>query len=196
MKPIGLLMIEHRLIERMVELLGRALHRMHEDAEADTHLIATGVDFLRIYADRTHHGKEEDILFRELRGKPLSNEHRDIMQQLIQEHTWAREAVGRLSGANEQYRRGQKEMLRPIIHELNKIVEFYPAHIEKEDKHFFIPVMEYFSAAQQQAMLEEFRDFDGQMIHEKYRGIVEGAEKQTGVTNDRSRFHHGTGRGL
>ena len=45
-------------------------------------------------------------------------------------------------------------------------------HIEKEDKHFFIPAMDYFSRDEQQKMLDEFREFDRKMIHEKYRAMV------------------------
>ena len=63
MKPIGPLMIEHRLIERMIGLLEGELQTMKTAAEANTGLIMAGVDFFRMYADRTHHGKEEDILF-------------------------------------------------------------------------------------------------------------------------------------
>jgi len=183
MKPAGPLMIEHRLIERMVVLLSRALDGMQEAEKVESHLIVTGVDFFRTYADRTHHGKEEDILFKKLQGKPLSDEHRDMMERLIQEHVWAREAVAKLAAANERYRQGQKEALPAMARELRKIVEFYPAHIEKEDKHFFLPVMDYFSDTEQQAMLDEFRDFDRQMIHEKYRRVIEHVEQQ-GETAD------------
>jgi hemerythrin-like domain-containing protein len=34
--------------------------------------IDTAVDFIRTYADRCHHGKEEDILFRNLAKKKTS----------------------------------------------------------------------------------------------------------------------------
>jgi hemerythrin-like domain-containing protein len=181
MKPAGPLMTEHRLIERMVALLDRTLDRMRGAEEVDSRLIVTGVDFFRTYADRTHHGKEEDILFRELGDRPLSDAHRDIMQRLVQEHVWAREAVGRLSDANDRYRRGEDDALSTMIYELNKIVEFYPAHIEKEDRRFFIPVMDYFSGAEQQAILDRFCEFDRQMIHEKYTGVVDEIEQDQEV---------------
>lgn len=177
MKPIGPLMIEHRLIERMVRLLDAELHRMKDTPRVDIEFIAAGVDFLRMYADRTHHGKEEDILFRELADKSLSDEERQMMQRLIQEHIWARQAVGKLAAANDRYRRGETAALQTVIYELGKIVEFYPRHIEKEDKHFFIPVMDYLSEAEQQAMLDKFWEFDRKMIHEKYQRMVQEREE-------------------
>jgi hemerythrin-like domain-containing protein len=79
MMPIGPLMIEHRLIERLVPVLKEELRRINETNEVNDVLIEVAVDFFRTYADRTHHGKEEDILFRELKKKQLSTEHQKIM---------------------------------------------------------------------------------------------------------------------
>ena len=155
MKPIGPLMIEHRLIERMIGLLEGELKTMKSAAEVNTGLIIAGVDFFRMYADRTHHGKEEDILFKRLRDKAMSDEEQEMMRQLIQEHIWARQAVGKLSAANDRYLRGDAAALHTMTTSSGRSSRFYPAHIEKEDKHFFIPVMDYFTPAEQQAMLDQ-----------------------------------------
>lgn len=178
MKPPGPLMIEHRLIERMVKLLAGELENMTVRTEADPHFIQTAVDFFRTYADRTHHGKEEDILFRRLEQKSVFGENETMMNRLIQEHVWAREAVGKLSDANQQYLAGNRDALSEMSYQLEKLVKFYPQHIEKEDKHFFLPVMDYFSEAEQQAMLEDFGEFDRKMIHEKYKKTVAAEEQR------------------
>lgn len=178
MKPIGPLMIEHRLIERMVKLLTAELGNIKKTSEVNTSLINTGVDFFHTYADRTHHGKEEEILFRELTQKQLSVEDKKMMQQLIQEHIWARQAVINLSAANGRYSEGDEVSLKVMIYEIEKLVKFYPMHIEKEDQHFFIPAMDYFFKEEQSAMLNEFFVFDRNIIHEKYKKIVEEKEKE------------------
>ncbi len=69
MQAIGLMMIEHRLIEKIVPVLEKELERLNQGGVPDPLLIESAVDFFRTYADRTHHGKEEDILFRELKKK-------------------------------------------------------------------------------------------------------------------------------
>jgi hemerythrin-like domain-containing protein len=177
MKPIGPLMIEHRLIERMVALLSGALEAMKQKHEVNTGLIDTGVDFFTTYADRTHHGKEEEIFFKELSMKELSVEDKTMMERLIQEHIWARQAVTKLDAANSRYARGDGDVLKDATYELEKLVKFYPMHMEKEDKEFFLPVMKYFSVQEQNAMLDEFWKFDQSMIHEKYRKMIEEEEK-------------------
>ena len=178
MKPIGPLMWEHRLIERMVSILNRELKSIDTNHMADVDLISTGVDFFRTYADRTHHGKEEDILFRDLAKKPLSQEHTRIMNELIAEHIYARKTVGALVDAKNKYKDGDSASLKDIVKYLKELIGFYPVHIEKEDKHFFFPILDYFSRQEQDAMLQEFWDFDRKLIHEKYQKIVDGLENR------------------
>lgn len=178
MMPIGPLMIEHRLIERMIEVIEREVKKMKTEGRADASFIGRVVDFIRTYADRCHHGKEEDILFRELRKKTLDDMHKKIMDELIEEHKTGRQITGQLSEANAMYFQGDQSALKIIFKRLEFLVDFYPKHIEKEDRHFFIPVMKYFSQKEKDAMLAEGYEFDRELIHEKYRAIVETSEKQ------------------
>jgi hemerythrin-like domain-containing protein len=179
MMPIGPLMIEHRLIERMVGLLEKEIYSIEETLKTDHDFIYNAVDFFRTYADRTHHGKEEDILFKELGNKPLSDEHRKIMEELKAEHVIARQHVKGLFEANQKYSKGESYALLDISTHLKKLTKLYPAHIQKEDQRFFIPVMDYFSAKEQDDMLTAFLDFDkslthdNETIHDKYRKVVE-----------------------
>ena len=71
MQARGLLTIEHRLIERMISLIKDAKVQIESTHKVDPVFVDTAVDFIRMYADRTHHGKEEDILFRDLSKRPL-----------------------------------------------------------------------------------------------------------------------------
>jgi len=173
MKPIGPMMWEHRLIEKMLQLFDGEIKNINDNKKVDTVFIDTAVDFIRTYADRTHHGKEEDILFRDLAKKELSSEHIRIMNELIDEHTYARKTVGKLVAAKERYLTGENTS-QEVIGCLKELAQFYPQHIEKEDKHFFYPCMEYFTREEQNAMLLEFNEFDRKMIHEKYKKVVEG----------------------
>jgi hemerythrin-like domain-containing protein len=151
---------------------------MRDTARADPDLLLAATDFFRTYTDRTHHGKEESILFDELASKPLSEDDRQMMERLIEEHVWTREAVGRLAAANELYLRGRNDGLIEIMHEVEKLAVFYPLHIKKEDKHFFVPAMGYFTAQEQQDMLDRFSEFDARMIQEKYERVVDESERR------------------
>jgi len=176
MKPIGPLMWEHRLIERLIKALEAQFHKIRTELTINGILIDTAVDFIRTYADRTHHGKEEDILFRELSRQPLSLEHRRIMQELLDEHVQARRMTQGLMEAKARFFHGESNALEDIERHLVDLTTFYPRHIEKEDKHFFFPCMDYFSPQEQESMLQEFWEFDRRMIHEKFQKVVDSIE--------------------
>jgi hemerythrin-like domain-containing protein len=178
MQARGPLMIEHRLIERMLSVIRRVLSEIELVRRVDPVFVDSAVDFIRIYADRTHHGKEEDILFRELNNKQLTTKDRQIMEELIEEHVFGRQTTKALVEANTRYRNGDETALTDITAKLQTLTEFYPKHIEKEDKVFFPSSRNYFTDEEDQAMLAEFWEFDRNMIHEKYRSLVDGFEGQ------------------
>jgi hemerythrin-like domain-containing protein len=176
MQARGPLMIEHRLIERMLSVIKGVLAKIESEHKVDPVIVDAAVDFIRMYADRTHHGKEEDILFRELKNKPLSAEDRRIMRELIEDHVFGRLTTQALVDATNRYRNADETALADIADKLQTLVEFYPKHIEKEDKVFFPSVRGCFTDEEDQAMLAEFWEFDRKIIHEKYKSVVEDLE--------------------
>ena len=139
MLPAGPLMKEHRLIERIIKPMEKKIQQMERTKQADIPFIEGIVDFLRTYADRCHHGKEEDVLFSRLDKKPISDKHRQIMQSLLGEHVYARKTVIALAAAKEKYKAKDPGALKEIIERMKDLALLYPKHIETEDKHFFLP---------------------------------------------------------
>ena len=173
MQARGPLMMEHRLIERMLGVVGSKLEQVRTWGLIDPHFVDIVIDFILVYADRTHHGKEEEILFKNLEKKNMSAEDRRVMNELVEEHALGRKTTRIIEEANKRYRNGDALALDDIVLNLNVLVNFYPRHIEKEDKVFFPAALAYFSNEDDQAMLADFWEFDRRMIHEKYKSVVE-----------------------
>jgi hemerythrin-like domain-containing protein len=173
MMPIGPLMIEHRLIEKVIENIRIETENVRQGKKLEILYIDTIVDFIRIYADRTHHGKEEDILFRELKSRQLANEDLRIMNELVNEHIIARRTVKELIEAKNKFIANDLDEEKIILEKLDNLVKLYPGHIIKEDKIFFPSVMKYLNKEEQGKMIDEMWEFDRKMIHEKYRMVVE-----------------------
>ena len=93
------------------------------------------------------------------------------MDELMEEHRHARQMVEKLVSARDRYLEGE-DTLKEVMELLGELARFYPVHIEKEDKRFFFPCLEYFTDEEQQQMLAEFNEFDRSMIHEKYNKVV------------------------
>jgi len=172
-------MVEHRLIERMIVVMEREVQRIQETGKVDPGFIDVAVDFIRSYADRCHHGKEEQILFRELKKKRLEEDHRHIMEELIEEHIWGRKATKSLVEAKTRYLSGESQAMKDIMALMTDLAGFYPKHIAKEDKVFFRPAMKYFTKSELDAMLNEEYEFDKGFIHLLYGDIVSAAESKT-----------------
>ncbi len=160
----------------MLNVIQRMLERVEQAHVIDPFFVDTAVDFIRVYADRTHHGKEEDILFRDLRKKDLSSEDRQLMEELIADHIFGRTTTKALVEANIRYREGDAAALGEVTAHLQTLVDFYPVHIKKEDVVSFPAFRAYFSEEEDLAMLAEFWEFDRKMIHEKYTVVVKESE--------------------
>jgi hemerythrin-like domain-containing protein len=173
MLPIAPLMIEHRLIEKMIVVIREEIDRYEGEEDINPEFIDVAADFIRVYADKCHHGKEEDILFRDLRNKELPDELKGIVSELMEEHQRGRIAVRDLVEAKRKYIRGDKQALPVILDCLRYMADFYPKHIEKEDRHFFLPCMSYFTPEEQEAMLKEEWEFDRNLIHQIYKQKID-----------------------
>lgn len=178
MMPIAPLMIEHRLIERMIALMRKELEKERREGMVDVEFVDSAVDFLKTYADKCHHGKEEDILFRALLQKQLTGEHSKMMHELLQDHALGRQTIAGLVDAKEDYVGGNTGAITKVAQHIQRLVELYPAHIDKEDNRFFIPSMGYFNDQERADMVKEMADFDKQLIHERYKAIVKQLEEE------------------
>lgn len=172
MKPIAPLMIEHRLIERMVGVMEDYVASTQVSKKINPAFVDMVCDFFRTYGDRTHHGKEEDILFAALAKKNLSDDHRKMLNRLISEHVQAREMIVELAQARKKYVKGDEDAGSDILNSLKALTVLYRKHIELEDKHFFIPCLQYFTKEEMDAMLTAMWEYDRNMIHLKYKEIV------------------------
>jgi hemerythrin-like domain-containing protein len=172
MKFRGPLMIEHRLIEKVLKAAARKAATITEH-NYDPVLIDTVVDFIKTYTDRTHHGKEEDILFAELSEKKIGEDDVRVMNELIGEHVQARAKVEEIVGLNALYKKGNTAVAVRIRDLVGWLMAFYTTHIRKEEEVFFPAAEKYFTVDELDAMVLAFNEFDRRMIHEKYEKAYE-----------------------
>lgn len=168
MSPIGILMVEHRLIDRMIDLMQKELAKGEQGKNPDLVFIDGAIDFARTYADACHHGKEESILFDKLSMKRLLPEHKKLMDELVLDHIQNRKIVANLEMTRESYVKGDSSAVGPILTICKSLAEFYPGHMEREERDFFTASMEYFSKREKDEMVKQFWQFDKDLLLEKY----------------------------
>lgn len=134
---VAMLMQEHRAILAVVEGLGRVAAVIRDGGtKIAPALLEDAVSFMRDYADRFHHAKEEDLLFPALvgHGVPL---HGCPIDALLHEHRRGRELVGALAAGLEARAAGDPGAGPALAETIEAMVALYTNHIWKEDQMVF-----------------------------------------------------------
>jgi hemerythrin-like domain-containing protein len=170
MLPIGMLMKEHRLTEKMMDLLRREQDTLSR-SEYHASEIDRFLDFFQTYVDKMHHAKEEKILFSRMIEKDIQAPHRQLIDLFIDEHNQARKLIEKIAAANKRGYKGNSA-LQEIAGSMSSLVKLYTGHIEREDKEFFFPSTQYFNKNEQNNMLQLFDEIDMGVLHDKYETMV------------------------
>ena len=124
---------EHRLILRMIALLERNAARTAEGAYSNWQFYLDGVDFIRNFADRFHHAKEEDVLFEALVKNGMPRENSPIAAMLM-EHDQGRAFVKGMETAAVEAQNGQSGREQIIADNALAYAALLREHISKEDE--------------------------------------------------------------
>lgn len=100
-----------------------------------------------------------------------------MIKKVITEHVYSRKTTRELENAAKIAISEKPEAVRDVWRYLNDFAEFYPKHIEKEETKFVTPAMEYFTSREQETMLQDFWNFDKELIHQKYAKTIDEMEK-------------------
>lgn len=179
MSATEILKEEHRVIERVLRVIGTSANRLERGEEVPVEIFKKAVDFFRNFADRCHHGKEEDLLFPTLeeRGVPREGGPLGVM---LQEHDQGRSYVKALGEAAEKLREGGSEAREAIIENVRGYVALLTQHIEKEDCVLYRLADDALSEEDKERLIEEYEKVEreklGEGVHERYLKMVEELE--------------------
>ena len=147
--PMKRLVDEHTLIKRFIALVPAIVDRLDVESDAGRRTLLDGVDFIRSYADRYHHAKEEDILF------SYFDPGLDILKAMHEDHARGRGHVKDLLDAlGRKDREGAAGSLAGYASVLSE-------HIRKEDEILYPWMDRNLSTRQVGEMFSKFREADG-----------------------------------
>ncbi len=176
MKATEILVEEHQLIKKVLDWSEGEITRIDAGCSPDTGKLAAVVDFIRNFADRCHHAKEEGLLFARLAERGMPREGGPIAV-MLHEHELGRAHVAAVAAALDGARRGEAQALAELRAHMSGYIELLRAHIDKED-HILYPMADrLLGAADQEALLADFARVEkeeiGEGIHEKYHHLAE-----------------------
>lgn len=173
-KPIGILMIEHRLIERALKALETKVD--NPGNPPDVIAFAEIIDFFRTYADATHHGKEEDILFLVADEIKLPADLEQNLAGLRADHVRFRGFRKTMDAANRKIASGNAAALDDLAKAAKEFIPLLRQHIIDEDKIFFPGFDKFQTPENRVEMKKRFFAFDAERIHETYKAVVDRNE--------------------
>jgi len=172
---------EHQLILRMISLVEKNTALMEQGKFRNWQFFLDAVDFIRNYADRFHHAKEEDVLFVELikNGMPEKNSPIEAMHM---EHDQGRAFVRALEVAAQKALDGETGQMPVIADNARGYAQLLRGHIDKEDKILYPLAERVLPEEVRQGMLQAYTAAEAKTpeLEQKYRHLVEKYETQSG----------------
>ena len=166
--PTAVLAQEHDLILQALDALETILSRLEAGGAPDPAYFEKAVEFLKTFADKCHHGKEEDLLFKAMvnKGFPLQGGPIAVM---LSEHETGRAFIrGIAAGAA---RLGTDPSgAKQVIDNGRAYIQLLRGHIAKENQILFPMAERVLSSEDQDQLALAFDRFEaeetGAGVHE------------------------------
>lgn len=184
MSITNILSSEHRVIEVVLSCLEKITAEANESGKLDVDSANQALDVIRTFADKCHHGKEENHLFSTLVKKGLPQEDGPI-GQMLSEHALGRELVLAMSENVAEAANGGSDAIWKFTDSAQRYISLLSAHIRKEDEVLFPMADKVLSEEDQNELMRAFEvvesDHMGTGTHQKYISIVVALAEKYGI---------------
>jgi len=171
---------EHKLILRMIDLLEKNVEQMETGRFRNWDFFIDAVDFIRNYADRYHHAKEEDVLFKALVSNGMPEENSPVAAMLMA-HDQGREFVRNMEEAALKAKEGETGQIPVIAENARGYIELLRDHIDKEDSILYPLAERVLPEDVRPELIEKYDKAEqsaGDGFEKHYRKMVERYEAQ------------------
>ena len=174
MKATQQLKDEHEGIKIMLGILGQICTQLKATGNLNKEHFEGILEFLKVFVDKCHHGKEEDLLFPALEAAGVPEN--GPIAVMLQEHAMGRAYVKTISEAFAAYVTGDKSPSETIIQNVQGYISLLNAHIEKENTVLFVMADNLLPEKRQDELLEGFEKIEVERIgvgtHERFHGLL------------------------
>ena len=137
MNCIALMVEEHRNVKRMLSVIRKYCYRILRGDEVSYDVFFQIIDFVRNYADRHHHGKEETMLFNRMIEEMGPTAEKLVRLGMNVEHDLGRLYMQELEAAVNRVLKGDGEARLDVIANAMSYANLLHRHIDKEDEVVF-----------------------------------------------------------
>jgi len=157
MKPTEVLKREHEVIKLMLKILNKVCDKLEVKKAVNQEDLNSIIEFIRTFADKCHHGKEEHRLFPIMEKNGILREGGPI-GVMIEEHELGRNYVKNMILALD------KKKISKFVENARNYILLLEQHIDKEDNILYPMADIHIKEDEQKKLTEDFEKFEREEI--------------------------------
>ncbi len=167
---------EHEAILKMLDAVEETARQLERGIEVAPETLTGLLEFLRTFADRCHHSKEEEHLFPALeeRGMPR---HLGPIGVMLHEHEEGRSFIKQMDEASGSYSRERADAGRRWAAAARGYAYLLRSHIAKENNILFVIAERILTEQEQEALSEAFERVETEKLgagtHERLHALMD-----------------------
>ncbi len=165
----------------MLDVADEVSRRVERGAPVAPEVFSGLVEFFRLFADKCHHGTEEDLLFPAIESKGFPRQAGPVGVMLI-EHDQGRAYMKEMAAASEEIAKGNTSAASRWVGAERGYSELLRAHIQKENNILFVMAERALSDDEQAELARGFErveiDKMGAGTHERLHASMDKLVKE------------------
>lgn len=157
--PTDQLKAEHEKILILLRILERICARLEVRRNINPLYLGQMINFMKVFIDKFHHGKEEDLLFPAMQKAGVRREPCPIGELMI-DHIKGRSLARRMNLAAERYGKYDRAAPAQFVESAKSYISLLSEHIRKEDEIYFPLAEKALSERQKKELWESFEELE------------------------------------
>jgi hemerythrin-like domain-containing protein len=150
---------EHEAILKMLEAAEDVARQLECGERVAKSVLDDLLEFFRLFADRCHHGKEEELLFPVLERKGIPR-YGGPLGVMLEEHERGRALISEMLEGTQAYASGAEDAGRRWARAARDYVALLGAHINKENNVLFVMAERVLTSEEQHELARAFEKLE------------------------------------
>lgn len=185
MNCIELMVEEHKAAKRMLVVMRKYCYKVLKNDQIDYEDFYRMIDFVKTFVDEHHHGKEEKLLFNQMKDKLGVVAQKLITHGMLVEHDLGRLHIQQLEAALKKVIGGDEQAKLDLIANAISYCDLLNRHIDKEDAVVYTYANNNLDQETLDQINMECKAFEAraqeQETQDKYMAILEEMERRAQI---------------
>ena len=159
---------DHEFFLRTLDTAGAVAGQLDQGKAVEPDTLAQSMEFFRLIVDRSHHGKEEDLLFPLLGSKGLPRNGGPV-GVMLQEHDMGRALIRQMVEASNDFAAGKDGSGQRWAAAAHDYAALLRAHIQKENNILFAMAERILSDSEQTQLAAHFKKIENEKVDQPTR---------------------------